>query len=498
MAFSTTPTEGADRLFATADNETINGLGGNDRIRSGFNGSTLNGGNGHDRISVALELQEPTAGADNDRSATLSGGDGDDWLVSDFSVNSTDQLPEFSFNFVSRQAGGNGNDNIFISALGAGDYYPIGIFDFDVFGGDGADDIWIEVTGTGVSNSNFVDAGTGADIVYITYDASGDFGGATNEVYAGEGDDDVLVSGDAGWMDASNNNTVWGEDGNDRLEAMTSASSGFNRLFGGEGDDTLIATGEVWGDPSTNLRNSAWGGDGNDTIEMSGISWALFSGITHTAYGDGGNDTITSVTEGSSSGEGGTSDADTMLDGGAGNDVLTATTIFGAEDDASGGARLYGRTGDDVLRVYGGVRNTLDGGAGDDTITGGTGADRIIGGPGADTLRGGGGNDAFIFLFADGVAPSPRDTILDFGTGSAARGDDIIDLSRVDANVDIAGNQAFVFGGTGVGQVWVEENPDTAGSLVMANTGGAELLMIAVEDWASRDASDWVRGDFVL
>lgn len=154
-----------------------------------------------------------------------------------------------------------------------------------------------------------------------------------------------------------------------------------------------------------------------------------------------------------------------------------------------------------TLIAVGGIENTLSGGNGDDTITGGTGADRIIGGSGADALRGGGGNDAFVFLWAAGATAASRDTILDFGSGTEARGTDLIDVSLIDADATIAGNQMFTFGGTtekGVGFLWVEENPDTAGSLVMGNTGGPQPLVIAVEDWASRDATDWRADDFSL
>ena len=82
MAFSTTPSVGNDRLRATADGQTINALGGNDWLWSAFNASTLYGGLGHDRISVSLSLLEPTE-IDNTRSATLFGGNGNDWLTTE-------------------------------------------------------------------------------------------------------------------------------------------------------------------------------------------------------------------------------------------------------------------------------------------------------------------------------------------------------------------------------------------------------------------------------
>lgn len=96
--------------------------------------------------------------------------------------------------------------------------------------------------------------------------------------------------------------------------------------------------------------------------------------------------------------------------------------------------------------------NRIDGGAGADTINGGDGADVIIGGKGADKLYGGEGADTFAFLsFLDSTsfnalssqtnassAGMGLDLIDDFRVGS-----DKIDLSAIDANSAVDGNQAF-------------------------------------------------------
>ncbi|WP_166038189.1 Ig-like domain-containing protein [Sphingosinicella sp. YJ22] len=83
----------------------------------------------------------------------------------------------------------------------------------------------------------------------------------------------------------------------------------------------------------------------------------------------------------------------------------------------------------------------LFGGAGNDVLTGGAGNDLILGGLRGDTLTGGAGNDIFRY---DSVADSnstERDGIQDFNSG------DLIDLSRIDANALVGGNQAFNFVG---------------------------------------------------
>lgn len=71
------------------------------------------------------------------------------------------------------------------------------------------------------------------------------------------------------------------------------------------------------------------------------------------------------------------------------------------------------------------VANKLDGRGGDDVLNGYEGADR---------LTGGSGNDTFQFSHVE-----KGDVIVDFATG------DKIDLSKIDANSGLAGDQAFVF-----------------------------------------------------
>jgi beta-glucanase (GH16 family) len=110
----------------------------------------------------------------------------------------------------------------------------------------------------------------------------------------------------------------------------------------------------------------------------------------------------------------------------------------------NGGANtLSGLAGNDSL--YGDAGNdALFGGNGNDKLYGGNQNDRLTGGLGADRLEGGGGADTFYF---GSIAESPnsaRDTIVGF---SGVEGDRI-DVSVIDANTLIAGNQAFTFIGS--------------------------------------------------
>jgi Ca2+-binding RTX toxin-like protein len=82
----------------------------------------------------------------------------------------------------------------------------------------------------------------------------------------------------------------------------------------------------------------------------------------------------------------------------------------------------------------------INGGAGNDVLIGGEGADTLYGGGGRDTLTGGLGADIFQYRSLADSAPGSADKILDFKLGA-----DIIDLSFLDANSQLDGNQAFTF-----------------------------------------------------
>jgi VCBS repeat-containing protein len=91
------------------------------------------------------------------------------------------------------------------------------------------------------------------------------------------------------------------------------------------------------------------------------------------------------------------------------------------------------------------AHETFFGSEGNDTINGGAGNDKLVGAAGADTLIGGLGNDAFIF-YDPSESVGTRDRINDF-----TQGQDVVDLSWIDANSNLAGNQAFKWAGNNPG-----------------------------------------------
>ena len=138
----------------------------------------------------------------------------------------------------------------------------------------------------------------------------------------------------------------------------------------------------------------------------------------------------------------------TTIYGGAGND-----SIYGN----NGEDLIYGGSGDDLLYGQAGF-DTVYGGSGDDQIFGKAMKDVLVGGTGNDIIETGLGADTVVFLSLD----DGLDVITDF-THLGVQGDRI-DLSALDANLGLAGDQAFTWGGgsAAANAVWFEFVPGAA------------------------------------
>ncbi|MFP1631278.1 calcium-binding protein [Zhengella sp. ZM62] len=251
----------------------------------------------------------------------------------------------------------------------------------------------------------------------------------------------------------------------DAANDMIAADDLVNEIDGGGGINTVsyadsrngvtvdLSTGtgtggEAQGDTYANIQNvtgSAFGdtltGDAN-TNQLSGLDG------DDTIDGGGGNDTVI-----------GGAGADT-LSGGAGFDTLSYATstaavqVFLGGNTAAGGdaegdtisgfENLVGSNFND--RLIGSAQvNLLDGGAGDDVLLGNNGNDTLRGRAGRDIIIGGGDDDTFVYLSLSdsGLLYGVRDRIQDFTDG-----EDMFDLSALDADSGTAGNQAFTYVGS--------------------------------------------------
>jgi Ca2+-binding RTX toxin-like protein len=124
-----------------------------------------------------------------------------------------------------------------------------------------------------------------------------------------------------------------------------------------------------------------------------------------------------------------------------------------------------------VLATFSGIEAVTGADFFADALIGNAAANIITGGGGADWLVGGGGADTFIYRnWAEGAGDSIRDfSPLDH---------DLMDLSRIDADITTAGDDAFTFSAT--------RTPGLAGELVVTNFGGSSTasLYIDIDDIA--------------
>ncbi len=142
-------------------------------------------------------------------------------------------------------------------------------------------------------------------------------------------------------------------------------------------------------------------------------------------------------------------------------------------------------------------RLRLLGGAGADALTGGANADLLYAAGGADTLRGGGGADTFQYRATSDSTLAGSDTILDFQASL-----DKIDLSLIDANSGLDGDQAFAFIGNAAfgrvaGQLRAEFDPFENRWIVQGDIdgdGAADIQILLTTTGQQRIGA----GDFLL
>jgi Ca2+-binding RTX toxin-like protein len=256
-------------------------------------------------------------------------------------------------------------------------------------------------------------------------------------IVASDGND-AIVGSDA-------NNNIHGLGGEDTLDGR----GGDDRLFGGAGGDSIGGgAGNDLLDGGTG-SDTLYGGTGNDRYVVDDVHDTIVGEI---AVGlDGGTDTVKSWVDWTLQ-----SNVEVLRLQGSAN-------LNGTGNSAS--ETLVGNTGNNALLGRGGA----------DLINGREGNDKITGGGGSDTIVGDDGSDTFVYVsISDSYAGAQtRDFINGF-----IHGQDRIDLSAIDANPYLEGDQAFsfigedLFGGAGT---------SSAGQLRYASYGGNWTIVEA--DW---------------
>lgn len=262
----------------------------------------------------------------------------------------------------------------------------------------------------------------------------------------------VLGDDDGTEIDGSDDDdSLDGSRGDDAMRGGRGADhlrggDGDDSLDGGDGNDTL--SGDL-GNDSINGSvgdDSISGGAGNDSLDGGLGEDSLAGGLGNDVYRVNDSDDIVRELSGQGTDTVYASCDDTLAVN-IENLVLTAIARSGTGNAANnlltGNASanlLKGEAGNDGLRGMSG-NDTLMGGAGNDTLGGDLGDDRLTGGLGRDVLTGGGGRDTFDFNSPSELTASAAtsDVIKDFSRAQR----DKIDLSGLDANTGVAGNQDF-------------------------------------------------------
>jgi Ca2+-binding RTX toxin-like protein len=548
---------GRDAVFGGEDNDLLTG-GGGDSLYGGEGNdellaqgiATLFGGLGDDWLRRTAPATGPvtfTGGDGNDlieagdsRNDSLFGGEGDDTIAVGTTTGSLID-------------GGLGTDIIILAeggidlttgeGLGAAIGADLRNFEGAILrrgggelrGNDGANLLQVEgdrpgsrLTGAGGDDTlrgndgaDVLQGGSGRDILYgrggddALY-AVGQPGGR-EAAYGGTGDDRIFI-GPAGAV-------VAGGAGTDRVHVISPAGhvavdlslagrgfflTGIEILVTGSGDDRVTGGMGVARIEAGAGNDTLTGGSGAERLVGSTGHDRLTGGTGDALYGGDGDDSLI----------GGTDLA--LLDGGQGHDTLDLSLVgggvaldlatgftsagpvmaefeavlAGAGDDAIAGGTdantLSGGKGHDILQGRGG-RDALAGDAGRDSLDGGQAADTLTGGAGQDRLTGGDGADLFVFRTGDsGPTAGTADRITDFDPAS-----DRIDLSRLDARADLAGDQPFRFGHAGAGGIALSDaGGDTVLSLNTDTDGEPEMVIVLTDGPAGPAA--YAADDFIL
>ncbi|MDP9423378.1 MAG: hypothetical protein M3Q19_11215 [Pseudomonadota bacterium] len=491
-----------DATVASSGNDVISAGAGNDLVEVGAGDDTLDGGLGNDTwsllggqteissagVTVSLALQGAAQDTEQGMMAAsgfenLSGSLHDDELTGDAGANRLDGDQGHD-----RLVGGDGDDALYgdgrthVDNHGTGGSGPItswddsGVLDPSYAGGND----WLEGGlgndtldgGAGIDWASYVNA---AGFVNVTIgNVSGSAFGADGtdtlrniENIVGSAYDDSIFGNSAdNWLDGyAGNDLLRGRAGNDTLLG----NDGNDFLNGGEGDDVLTGgngydratyyTGATAGvTVNLNLQGAAQdtGSQGMDTLnDIDHVSGTAFN---DTLTGDGGDNWIWGSPGTLADGSTSAANNDT-LDGGGGNDLLTAgignhsliggngsdtvsftengspepalTISLGLQGVAQAtGAGSWTLTG--IENLSGGIADDhLTGDGNDNVLAGDQGDDRLFGAAGNDTLYGDGriaidyGGGALtsgpIATFADGATADPAfvsgDDILDGGAG---------------------------------------------------------------------------------
>ncbi len=339
-----------------AANLTLSGGNGDDTLVSGDGNDNFQGGPGSDTVSYAAASGPVTV----DLTAATGTGMGSDTLADVQNAIGgpfADTITGNSLDNVLQ--GGDGNDTI-----------DGGTGNDTLFGQDGNDTI---VGGSSANGADTISGGNGNDTL--------DYSGRTNSLYVAPGGG--AVSGEGGCPLAS---TCEHDD----------VAADIENFILGSGNDTFVGSGNgetVQPGPGDDTVD---GGGGFDYLDLSDAAGpAVFDTVAGTATGDG-NDTFQNMEGfiGTPADDTLIGDQTTLQTGGpVCGGPMTLDFIGGGGTDTVDGSSGTGSECIDLNQFTGHSVENAIGGSGDDTIAGNVLGNVLTGGDGFDTIDGYGGND---------------------------------------------------------------------------------------------------------
>jgi Ca2+-binding RTX toxin-like protein len=502
---------GDDAIRGDDGDDVLSGAGGDDRLFGGEGADQLFGGDDDDYLSGGVEGETILTGGDwwADKGEYIDGGAGNDEI---YGCITNDTL-----------LGGSGDDKLFGGE--GNDYLDGGSGNNEMRGGLGDDTYVVRDEKTDHVIESFEDGGrdtvvllghtyTMGGIEDLRVDSSVTFGTSIvgnddhNHILGGAGNDVIKAMGGNDHIDGmGGNDMMYGGLGNDEYVVEQSgdmvfedANAGTDTVYSLMSSFTLgnnieniwidrasdaDATGNDMGNVMTgnNWVNTLTGLAGNDTIDgRAGDDWLYGGegnddirggiGIDH-LWGDAGADVLR-----------GELGMDYMW-GGSGSDTLWGGSDMDILHGDAGNDQLHGELGNDY--IYGD--------AGTDFLWGEDGNDVLAGGAGRDYLTGGAGNDTFRYSETSDSQATTQDYVYDF-----VRGQDRIDLSGIDANTTLSGNQAFSFSAnkpffTSAGDLWLETVGRAGNTSICGDVNGDGLEDLRIElvgNYANLSAADLI------
>ncbi|MBC7954127.1 MAG: hypothetical protein H7Z12_20205 [Rhodospirillaceae bacterium] len=384
-AFVISADDGLNTVTTGAGDGSVTTGSGNDVITVGAGAHTIVAGGGTNQVTTGDGNN--TISMTGNGTVTTGSGTGNDTITLGDGVFQIDAGAG-----TNTVTAGNGNGNV--TTTSGDDSITVGTGVHTILAGDGVNRVSVTggdtsvTTGTGNdsvttgSGTDVINVGSGNNIVYagdgantITASSGNDTlvgGGGADSIVAGDGDD-ILYGG------AGSNVTLDGGTGTDWLSfngigaTVVNGATVLADWTGYAGTDvngvslTLSATGGGTATHGADTDSVAGiehliGSYGNDTLDVH-----LYTGITHTLYGLGGNDSLLGA-DGADTIYGGA--GNDWVSGNAGNDIIN----LGSTEDTAIAATIAYTSAQGVAYT---VNNWVDGGAGADTITGTIGNDYI-------------------------------------------------------------------------------------------------------------------------